>query len=119
MQPQQFGGRLDVAASLEYFDGQPFEHDRETRMFFGPRNRHGFDSAFRALGSRCTGAENRFELHSVQMPPFSLGSMIGQRRVNTATRTNSTLADILQENIDPLRFQREFHLNNIPGVVQP
>jgi len=118
VETKQFGSRFDVAARLDNLNRPGLEHKRKSRVLFGPRNCHSLDPTLRASCSRRFCNQDRFELHGIEVSPFSLGSMVRQGGDTTALRTGAAVANVLHENLDSLFFQGEINPDNIPGVVQ-
>src|SRR5690606_17579647 len=73
--------------------------------------------AVRAIRPGRAGDEKGLELHRVQMPPLSLGSMILKRPLLPAFRTTTRgTGHMLEMNCDFLRRKIEVHIRHVPAV---
>src|SRR5690606_22065438 len=67
---------------------------------------------------RHTGLEHRLKLHRVQMPPLPLRSVILERTMSRALRTDSVRPYELQRNHQLLPGQRQLDRGHAPRFVQ-
>ena len=91
---QQYRCPLHIGRGIQHSNGKGLEQQREAGMLVGPGNGDGLHAAQRALAAGNPRADDRLELHRIQVPPLPFRSQIGLRTRRPTLRTAKTAANV-------------------------